>query len=114
MQCTYDTMPMYLPTYTVTYSVARLLQCVFLTHARTYLKDDPKLKALGNLSLEAVGLANKTPHTLHQDDTVITALKTVLDHDLHAVGIVDENGKLVGNFSEKDVKVSRDLIQCCF
>jgi len=58
-------------------------------------------QTVGQLGL---GLEIKSVITVHKTDQVSVALQKIKDNSVSAVGVVDENGKLVGNFSASDIK----------
>lgn len=63
-----------------------------------------KAKAMGETPVSKLGLGANTPVVVFHDDSVLKALQTIKEKGVSAVGVVDEQGKLVGNFSASDLK----------
>jgi len=60
----------------------------------------------GHSTVGQLGLGLEVPHvvTVKKTDKVSVALKKIKENSVSGIGIVDDNGKLVGNFSASDVK----------
>ncbi len=51
----------------------------------------------------------KNIFTLKENVSVVTAIKAILDHKITSAPVLDDNGRLIGMFSEKDsIKVVLD------
>jgi CBS domain-containing protein len=63
-----------------------------------------KLKEMGEMTAEQLQMGLVTPITVPKNAPVIEVLKTIQDKAVTAVGIVEEDGKLAGNFSATDLE----------
>lgn len=63
------------------------------------------LQPIVNKSLSELGFKPKEVHAISTEDKAIDAFKLIKDLRVNAVGVVDENGKLVGNISSSDIKL---------
>eukprot|EP01123_Difflugia_compressa_P014725 TRINITY_DN794_c2_g1_i1.p1 TRINITY_DN794_c2_g1~~TRINITY_DN794_c2_g1_i1.p1 ORF type:complete len:309 (+),score=63.37 TRINITY_DN794_c2_g1_i1:73-999(+) len=70
------------------------------------LSFEGKLKHVGYLQekLHNIGFGAVVPTTVLQTDSVIKAITILNEKKLGAIAVVDENGKLVGNFSATDLR----------
>jgi predicted transcriptional regulator len=68
--------------------------------SNTYLKNSKVFKQ----SINELGLGQVVPISVRKDNIVIDVLKVINEHDISAVPVVDDEGKLVGNFSVTDLK----------
>lgn len=55
-------------------------------------------------TVEEMKLGNYSPITINQDEVTIKALKLLHSKKISALGVVDDNGILVGNLSASDLK----------
>lgn len=63
------------------------------------------LQPILNRTLKDLGYKPKEVHTITTKNKAIDAFKLIKDLRVNAVGVVDENGKLVGNISSSDIKL---------
>jgi 5'-AMP-activated protein kinase, regulatory gamma subunit len=56
-------------------------------------------------TVQECGLATRPPLTVRDTDLTIKALKLMHSQRVSALAVVDEEGRLVGNFSASDLKV---------
>jgi CBS domain-containing protein len=68
--------------------------------SQTYLKN----LEVWNNKLADIGMGKSEIVTVRDTDMVIEVLRTMSSDNLYAVAVVDEDGKLVGNFSATDLK----------
>lgn len=62
------------------------------------------LKVVGALGIRELGLGQVAPVTVSKNDTVLAALSTIQENNVSAVAVLDDDGKLFGNFSGTDIK----------
>eukprot|EP01125_Pyxidicula_operculata_P004846 TRINITY_DN1809_c0_g1_i11.p3 TRINITY_DN1809_c0_g1~~TRINITY_DN1809_c0_g1_i11.p3 ORF type:complete len:308 (+),score=81.93 TRINITY_DN1809_c0_g1_i11:4439-5362(+) len=66
---------------------------------------DGHLKRMGylNKTVSEIGFGSVQPHAVSKSTTVIGVLSTINNKGTTAVAVVDESGKLIGNFSATDL-----------
>lgn len=63
-----------------------------------------KMKEMGEMTTEQLKLGAVRPITVPKSTPVIQVLKIIQENSVSAVGIVEEDGKLAGNFSATDLE----------
>jgi CBS domain-containing protein len=66
------------------------------------------IEKTGNLAQRPIGTVfgnDKEVRTISQDAPAINALRQMYEYDVHGLAVIDGGGKLVDNFSERDLKV---------
>eukprot|EP01125_Pyxidicula_operculata_P022183 TRINITY_DN8946_c0_g1_i1.p1 TRINITY_DN8946_c0_g1~~TRINITY_DN8946_c0_g1_i1.p1 ORF type:complete len:309 (+),score=62.56 TRINITY_DN8946_c0_g1_i1:63-989(+) len=66
---------------------------------------DGHLKRMGylNKTVKEIGFGSVQPHSVSQSTTVLSVIATINNKGTTAVAVVDEQGKLIGNFSATDL-----------
>jgi len=83
-----------------------LLTIVTQSHVtRLIYKWIARFEQLADSSVEQLKLGYGDVITVRQDEEAIAAFRSIHEHGVSAVGVVDGDGKLVGNVSASDLKV---------
>lgn len=91
----------------LTNSEDKIVAIISQTDVARYLTEHLRtqnLKAIGERSLIDLGYATSELVTIKIEDSVLFALNELVSHNINGLAIVDENGRLVGNFSASNLR----------
>lgn len=78
-------------------------QMDIIRHLASKIKEGD-MQHVANLPITKLGLADKPVFTVNVHDTVLAAVKLIVEHKVSGLGVLSGTGRLVGNFSASDCK----------
>lgn len=72
---------------------------------RALLEHTDLLHPILDCTLEELGFQGKKVFTISKESKAIDAFKLIINQRVSAVGVIDENGTLIGNISSSDIKL---------